>query len=68
VLWASQAWKLAHERETWGAAARAVTVVGRQYSCHGSLSSGAGLGGLWCCRGQDKEEEEEEEEERFSRW
>lgn len=56
-----QAWKLACEQETFGAAARAVTVAGRQYSCHRSPSSGAGLGELGCSR-----EEEEEEEERGS--
>lgn len=50
-------------RKLWEPTTRAVTAVGRQYSCHGSLSSGAGLGGLGCCG-----EEEEEEEERFTRW
>lgn len=54
-----QSWKLAHEQKTLGAAARAVTVTGRQYSCHGSPRSGPGLGGLGCCR---------EEEEEFTRW
>ena len=62
-LAAMQAWNLAHEQESLGAAARAVTVAGRQYSCRRSPSSGAGPGGLGCCG-----EEEKEEEEQFTRW